>query len=331
MIKNGQRKQVKQNMLPGYVLVRMELTDESWSAVRNTPGVTGFVGHTHRPSPLTIDEVDAVPRARGGEAARRSSRPRPSTSRSASRSPSSTGRSRRCRPRSTRSTPTPRSSRCWCRSSAGRPRSSCPSARSRRSDARTRLPRRIRHRKERSMPPKKKLAALIKLQIQAGAATPAPPVGPALGQHGVNIMEFCKAYNAATESQRGHVVPVEISVYEDRSLHLHHQDAAGRQADPQGRRHREGLRRAAQDQGRHAHPRARSARSPSRRCPTSTPTTSTPPRRSSPAPPARWASPSKSTTASRRTTAQHAVGGPRWPVDHDSTRAPARDHRRSST
>ena len=57
VIKNGQRKQVKQNLLPGYVLVRMELTDESWSAVRNSPGVTGFVGHTHRPSPLAIDEV----------------------------------------------------------------------------------------------------------------------------------------------------------------------------------------------------------------------------------------------------------------------------------
>ena len=68
------------------------------------------------------------------------------------------------------------------------------------------------------MPPKKKLAAIIKLQIQAGAANPAPPVGPALGQHGVNIMEFCKAYNAATESQRGQIVPVEISVYEDRSF-----------------------------------------------------------------------------------------------------------------
>jgi large subunit ribosomal protein L11 len=68
------------------------------------------------------------------------------------------------------------------------------------------------------MPPKKKLAAVIKLQINAGAATPAPPVGPALGQHGVNIMEFCKAYNAATESQRGQVIPVEISVYEDRSF-----------------------------------------------------------------------------------------------------------------
>ena len=68
------------------------------------------------------------------------------------------------------------------------------------------------------MPPKKKLSAIIKLQIKAGAATPAPPVGPALGQHGVNIMEFCKQYNAATEAQRGDIVPVEISVYEDRSF-----------------------------------------------------------------------------------------------------------------
>ena len=68
------------------------------------------------------------------------------------------------------------------------------------------------------MPPKKKVAGYIKLQIQAGAATPAPPIGPALGQHGVNIMEFCKAYNAATESQRGNVIPVEITVYEDRSF-----------------------------------------------------------------------------------------------------------------
>ncbi len=69
------------------------------------------------------------------------------------------------------------------------------------------------------MPPKKKkVSGLIKLQIQAGAANPAPPVGPALGQHGVNIMEFCKAYNAATEAQRGQVIPVEITVYEDRSF-----------------------------------------------------------------------------------------------------------------
>ena len=68
------------------------------------------------------------------------------------------------------------------------------------------------------MPPKKKLAAIVKLQINAGQATPAPPIGPALGQHGVNIMEFCKQYNAATEAQRGNVIPVEITVYEDRTF-----------------------------------------------------------------------------------------------------------------
>ena len=69
------------------------------------------------------------------------------------------------------------------------------------------------------MPPKKKLAAVIKLQINAGAATPAPPVGPALGQHGVNIMEFCKTFNAQTQGMEvGIPVPVVISVYNDRSF-----------------------------------------------------------------------------------------------------------------
>ncbi|HYN74949.1 MAG TPA: transcription termination/antitermination protein NusG [Candidatus Limnocylindria bacterium] len=59
-IKSGQRKNVRRNKFPGYVLVRMELTDQSWSAVRHTPGVTGFVGHAHQPTPLTIDEVMAI-------------------------------------------------------------------------------------------------------------------------------------------------------------------------------------------------------------------------------------------------------------------------------
>ena len=59
-IKNGQRKQVKRNIYPGYVLVRMDLTDESWSAVRNTPGVTGFVGNAHHPTPLSLDEVEKI-------------------------------------------------------------------------------------------------------------------------------------------------------------------------------------------------------------------------------------------------------------------------------
>ena len=64
----------------------------------------------------------------------------------------------------------------------------------------------------------KKVLTLIKLQIPAGAANPAPPVGPALGQHGVNIMEFCKQFNAQTQAQSGTIIPVEITVYEDRSF-----------------------------------------------------------------------------------------------------------------
>jgi large subunit ribosomal protein L11 len=68
------------------------------------------------------------------------------------------------------------------------------------------------------MAPSKKITGMIKLQIQAGAANPAPPIGPALGQHGVNIMEFCTAYNNATADQKGNVIPVEITVYEDRSF-----------------------------------------------------------------------------------------------------------------
>ena len=67
-------------------------------------------------------------------------------------------------------------------------------------------------------PRRKKIAAVVKVHLNAGAATPAPPVCTALGPHGVNIMDFCKQYNAATESQRGNVIPVEITIYEDRSF-----------------------------------------------------------------------------------------------------------------
>ena len=69
------------------------------------------------------------------------------------------------------------------------------------------------------MPPRrKKLSAVVKVQLPAGQATPAPPVGTALGPHGVNIMDFVRQYNAATESQRGNIIPVEISIFEDRSF-----------------------------------------------------------------------------------------------------------------
>ena len=68
------------------------------------------------------------------------------------------------------------------------------------------------------MAPKKKVLAVVKIQLEAGSATPAPPVGTALGPHGVQTMEFCKQYNAATESMRGTVVPVDITIYEDRTF-----------------------------------------------------------------------------------------------------------------
>src|SRR5580658_6741524 len=68
------------------------------------------------------------------------------------------------------------------------------------------------------MAPKKRVLAVVKIELQAGSATPAPPVGTALGPHGVQTMEFCRQYNAATENQRGTIIPVEITIYEDRSF-----------------------------------------------------------------------------------------------------------------
>jgi hypothetical protein len=93
----------------------------------------------------------------------------------------------------------------------------------------------------------KKIMAIVKLQIQAGKANPAPPVGPALGQHGVNIMQFCKEYNARTQAQAGMVIPVEV-------IHLPDQDAPGEGPPVEGGRRRQGIGRAEQDQGRFHYP-----------------------------------------------------------------------------
>ena len=168
------------------------------------------------------------------------------------------------------------------------------------------------------MPPKKKkLAAIVKLQIKAGMANPAPPVGPALGQHGVNIMEFCKAYNAATESQRGDVVPVEISIYEDRSFDFKLKTppaarlllkAAGVEKGS-GTPHTTKVASVTTAQLRRSR---RSSRSISTR------TTSTPRPRSSPAPPGRWGSPSP--TDLGRTVS------PRSRVDHGGRHTKRRRH-----
>ena len=81
----------------------------------------------------------------------------------------------------------------------------------------------------------KKIVGFIKLQIPAGKANPSPPIGPALGQRGLNIMEFCKAFNAQTQSiEPGLMLPVVITAFADKSLHLHHEDAAGHGADQEG-------------------------------------------------------------------------------------------------
>ena len=114
----------------------------------------------------------------------------------------------------------------------------------------------------------KKVLTTIKLQAPGGQASPAPPVGPALGQHGINIMEFVKAFNAQTASDMGTTIPVEITVFEDRSFTFITKTPAGRGADPPGDRHREGLGRAEPQQGRHDHPRPGARRSPRRSSPT---------------------------------------------------------------
>ena len=105
----------------------------------------------------------------------------------------------------------------------------------------------------------KKVLTLIKLQIPGGQANPAPPVGPALGQHGVNIMEFCKAFNAQTAHENGRIIPVEITVFEDRSFTFITKTPPAAVLIKEALRHREGLRRAEPRQGRPAHARRRCA------------------------------------------------------------------------
>ena len=136
----------------------------------------------------------------------------------------------------------------------------------------------------------KKVTAMVKLQIPGGQANPSPPVGPALGQHGANIMEFCKAFNAATKDNVGLITPVEITIYSDRSFTFVTKTPPGcRSAQDRGG-HREGLRRAQQEQGRQGQTRAACGRSPSKKLPDLNTTDSRPRFAPSRAPPAAWAS-----------------------------------------
>ena len=114
----------------------------------------------------------------------------------------------------------------------------------------------------------KKVLTLIKLQIPGGQANPAPPVGPALGQHGVNIMEFCKAFNAQTQQENGRITPVEITVYEDRSFTFITKTPPAAVLIKEALNLEKGSVRAEPRQGRPPRAASRCARSPRRRCPT---------------------------------------------------------------
>jgi 50S ribosomal protein uL11/transcription termination/antitermination factor NusG len=169
-MKDNQKVTVEKRTMPGYVLVNMELNEDSWGVVKGTPGVTGFVGASQEPVPLTQGEVDRLLHKEVATATR-------------TRAQFSIGESVKVV-----SGPLSDYSR------RGRLRPS-----------------------EKALMAKKVLTT-IKLQANAGQASPAPPVGPALGQHGINIMEFCKAFNAQTQAETGTVIPVVITVYEDRSF-----------------------------------------------------------------------------------------------------------------
>ena len=181
--------------MPGYLLVNMNLTDDSWGLVKNTPGVTGFVGASQKPVPLSQVEIDRLLNRETAE------RPRTRAQFSIGESVKVvSGPALGLLRRDLRD-----QRRCCQAQGAG-------------IHLRPRDPGRGRLRPGQENLMAKKVLTLIKLQVPGGAANPAPPVGPALGQHGVNIMEFCKAFNAQTQGENGTIIPVEITVFEDRSF-----------------------------------------------------------------------------------------------------------------
>src|SRR6201981_1065455 len=197
--KDGQKGQAEKRVLPGYVLVNMDLNDDAWTVVKNTPGVTGFVGAGSKPVPLGQGEVDRIlktgavtgerPRAQLefslGESVKVTSGPLSDFDGEIVDVNADQQKLKVLVDIFERQVPVELSI-----------------------DQVKKLDDRV----------AKKILTALKLQIPGGQATPAPPVGPALGQHGVNIMEFCKAFNAQTAQENGRIPPVEITVYEDRSF-----------------------------------------------------------------------------------------------------------------
>ena len=245
-MKDNQKISVEKRTMPGYVLVNMDLNEDSWQVVKGTPGRHRLRRRLQRADPADPGggRPAAAPRGRRrsvpsraqfsiGESVKVISGPLSDFSGEISEinedASQAQGAGIHLRPRDSR---------------GGRVRPG-----------------------EEDLDMAKKVLTTIKLQAPGGQASPAPPVGPALGQHGINIMEFVKAFNAQTSGDMGVDDPRRHHGLRGSLVHVHHQDAAGRGADPPGDRHRQGLRRA--------EPHARSARSPTSRCARS-------PRRSSP-------------------------------------------------
>jgi 50S ribosomal protein uL11/transcription termination/antitermination factor NusG len=215
--KNGKKVVVQKKVFPGYLLCRCELDDDSWSVIRNTPGVTGFVGPGTKPTPLSRREVEGILQVKveGVEAPTKRSRPRLEHE---------VGETVRVKegPFADFSGQIAEINEDQLKLKVlvnifGR---ETPVELEFSQVATPPPPRdQVKNQVRRStMPPKKRVLAVVKIQLPAGGATPAPPVGTALGPHGVQTMDFCKQYNAATENQRGSIVPVEITIYEDRTF-----------------------------------------------------------------------------------------------------------------
>ena len=221
-IKGGKKQIVQKKVFPGYLLVKMEYDNDSWYVVRNTPGVTGFVsaGTGQKPTPLSRREIEKIlvvkkeehkPAVRlgfeEGDVVRIIVGPLRRLQRhdlgDQRRPGQAQGAGQHLRPGD--------AGRAVLRPSGEG--LTHPLRREARSTGRWN-----RRRRRENMAPKKKVLAVVTLQIKAAAATPAPPVGTALGQHGVNIMDFVNQYNAATQQYAGQVIPAVLTIYEDRTF-----------------------------------------------------------------------------------------------------------------
>jgi len=198
----GQAKKSQRTIFPGYIIVQMEMTEDTWYLVRNTPKVTGFVGYGMKPTPLPDEEikdiVSAIQEGKGkvkpkirfdkGDNVKVIEGPFSNFTGSVEEIKPEKGKVKVLLNIFGRTTPVELDFMQIEKNVKG----ACTMA--------------------------KKVVAMVKLQLSAGQATPSPPVGPALGQHGVNIMEFCKAFNERTKTQEGTIIPVLITIFSDRTF-----------------------------------------------------------------------------------------------------------------